>query len=138
MLTPLPFTRATLAVAVVAVGAAGWGWILRTGQLEPMRVWLCEQRALLVAWEVVFGAAFVVFAVLRAHEPAIAAFEKPMDMAFVNGFMSAPRLPTQDTWLAGYGVPYYYFGYFVAACLGKLSGADPGVAYTLAAATLPA
>src|SRR5262249_53137477 len=78
------------------------------------------------------------FAVLRAHEPAIAAFEKPMDMAFVNGFMSASRLPTQDTWLAGYGVPYYYFGYFVAACLGKLSGADPSVAYNLAAATLPA
>ena len=82
--------------------------------------------------------AFVLFAVLRAHEPAIAAFEKPMDMAFVNGFMTAQRLPTQDTWLSGYGVPYYYFGYFIAASLGKLSGAAPGVAYNLAAASVPA
>src|SRR3712207_4221378 len=61
-----------------------------------------------------------------------------MDMAFLNGFMSASSLPTQDTWLAGFGVPYYYFGYFVLACLGKLSGVLPGVAYNLAAATIPA
>ena len=61
-----------------------------------------------------------------------------MDMAFLNGFMAAQRLPTQDTWLSGYGVPYYYFGYFILACLGKLSGVAPGVAYNLAAATVPA
>ncbi|HYW90351.1 MAG TPA: DUF2298 domain-containing protein, partial [Chloroflexota bacterium] len=38
----------------------------------------------------------------------------------------------------GYGVPYYYFGYFIAATLGKLSGTQPSVAYNLAAATIPA
>ena len=61
-----------------------------------------------------------------------------MDMAFLNAFLTAQTLPTQDTWLAGFSVPYYYFGYFVLACVGKLSGVEPGVAYNLAAATVPA
>lgn len=138
MLSPLPFTRATLVVAVLAAGAVAWGWTWRSGELEALVAWVREHRILLGIWEVLFGGAFVLFALLRAHEPAVQYFEKPMDMAFVNGFMAAERLPTQDTWLAGYGVPYYYFGYFVAACVGKLDGADPSVAYNLAAATVPA
>jgi YYY domain-containing protein len=138
MLTPVPFTRATLLLAVVVVGAAAWGWLWHGRTLAPTVAWMRERRGLLLTWEVLFAVAFILFAELRAHEPAIAAFEKPMDMAFVNGFMAAQRLPTQDTWLSGYSVPYYHFGYFVAACLGKLTGADPGVAYNLAAATIPA
>src|SRR5262249_11111814 len=88
--------------------------------------------------EIVFLAGFALFAVLRSHSPAVAATEKPMDMAFLNGFMAAQRLPTQDTWLSGFGVPYYHFGYFVLASVGKLSGAAPGAAYNLAAASVPA
>jgi YYY domain-containing protein len=139
MLTPVPFSRATLLVALVAVGSAAWLHLLR-GESggEALKAWLRAQRALIVVWEALFLAAFVLFAVLRSHNPAAAATEKPMDMAFLNGFMTAQSLPTQDTWLAGFGVPYYYFGYFVLACLGKLSGVAPGVAYNLAAATVPA
>ncbi|MBV9579969.1 MAG: hypothetical protein JO057_15370 [Chloroflexi bacterium] len=139
MLTPVPFTRTTLLVAVVLVGAAAWVWQWRTDpSLQATLGWLRDRRRLVIVWEVVFAAAFILFTELRAHEPAIAAFEKPMDMAFVNGFMAAQRLPTQDTWMSGYGVPYYYFGYFIAACLGKLTDAEPAVAYNLAAATVPA
>jgi YYY domain-containing protein len=138
MLATVPFSRATLALAVLAFGVIGWLWLWRSAEIGPMLQWMKERRSLLVTWEAVFLAAFALFGLLRAHEPAIAAFEKPMDMAFVNGFMNAPRLPTQDTWLAGYGVPYYYFGYFTVACVGKLSGVPPGLAYNLAAATVPA
>jgi YYY domain-containing protein len=139
MLTPVPYTRATLVLATLVVGVASWMWQWRADRGFGETVgWLRDNRRLLITWEVLFGVAFILFAELRAHEPAIAAFEKPMDMAFVNGFMAAQRLPTQDTWLSGYGVPYYYFGYFIAATLGKLSGAQPNVAYNLAAAMLPA
>src|SRR5437762_5050270 len=138
MLTPVAFTRATLTLAVLAFGVLGWVLLWRASDIGPTLGWIKGHRRLLLAWEGVFVAAFALFGTLRAHEPAIAAFEKPMDMAFVNGFMSAQRLPTQDTWLAGYVVPYYYFGYFIAACLGKLSGVPAGVAYNLAAATVPA
>src|SRR5215472_15631212 len=136
MLTPLPFTRLTLAMAVLVVGGLGWGWVLRADQLAAVRDFLSAKRPLLVAWEAILLAGFVLFAVLRSHAPAVAATEKPMDMAFLNGFIAAQRLPTTDTWLAGFGVPYYHFGYFVLGCAAKLSGAQPGVAYNFAAATI--
>jgi len=128
MLTPVPFTRGTLAMAVVVIGAGAWLFQWRTAGLAPLLDWMRQNRLLLGALEAILAAAFVLFTVLRAHEPATAAFEKPMDLAFVNGFMAAQRLPTQDTWLSGYGVPYYYFGYFLAACVGKLGATDPAVA----------
>jgi YYY domain-containing protein len=138
MLTPLPFTRVTLAVAVLGIGLSSWTYLVRVRALEATLNWMRERWRLLLAWETVFLAAFVLFAVLRTHNPTIAGTEKWMDMAFLNGFMTAPRLPTQDTWLSGYSVPYYYFGYFVLACVGKLSDVVPGIAYNLAAATVPA
>ncbi|HEY3057718.1 MAG TPA: DUF2298 domain-containing protein [Chloroflexota bacterium] len=138
MLAPLPFTRATMLIALLLVGGLGWGWLVRTGELAAQVAWIRARRNLLLAWEVVFLAGFVLFAVLRSHSPSIVATEKPMDMAFLNGFIAAQRLPTQDTWLAGFGVPYYHFGYFVLACVAKLAGTAPGVAYNLAAATVPA
>ncbi len=138
MLTPLPFTRTTLLVALLGVAAGAWLLELRTGGLAPVLAWLRVQRRLLLSFEAIFLGGFVLFAVLRTHAPAVAATEKPMDMAFLNGFMTAQSLPTQDTWLAGFSVPYYHFGYFVLACLGKITGASPGVAYNLAAATIPA
>lgn len=138
MLTPLPFSRTTLIVALGGIGAGTWLVELRGAGTESVLSWLRRERRLLFALEAVFLAGFILFAVLRAHAPAIAATEKPMDMAFLNGFMAAERLPTEDTWLAGFSVPYYHFGYFVLACLGKISGVAPGVAYNLSAATVPA
>ncbi len=138
MLAPVPFTRVTLLVALLLVGGLAWGWSVRTGELAAQVAWIRARRNLLLAWEIVFLAGFVLFALLRSHAPAVAATEKPMDMAFLNGFMAAQRLPTQDTWLAGFGVPYYHFGYFVLASVAKLAGTAPGIAYNLAAATIPA
>src|SRR5207302_6549363 len=137
--TPVAVTRGTLVLALAGVAAAAWLIQIRQdGGLEPLKTWFRERRALIGVWEAVFLAGLVLFGVLRSHNPAVAATEKPMDMAFLNGFMAAQSLPTQDTWLAGFGVPYYYFGYFVLACAGKLSGVAPGVAYNLAAASVPA
>jgi YYY domain-containing protein len=137
MLTPIPFTRPTLLITLLGVTVVSWAVIERRAGWEALR-WLGCRRRLAVADEVVFAATLVLFGVLRAHAPAISGTEKPMDMAFLDGFLTAQRLPTQDTWLAGFGVPYYYFGYFVLACVAKLSGVGPGVAYNLAAASVPA
>jgi YYY domain-containing protein len=138
MLAPVPFVRGTLVAIVLIVGGLAWGLLVRRGELDEMRAWLRAQQRLLAIWELVLLAAFALFATLRSREPAIAFTEKPMDMAFFNGFVAAQSLPTQDTWLAGFGVPYYYFGYFVLACLDKLAGTDPGIGYNLAAALVPA
>src|ERR1700730_1970367 len=94
MLTPLPFTGTTLLVALLAIGAGAWLLQLRPGGLEPVLDWLRIQRRLLLSFEVIFLGGFVLFAVLRAHAPAVSSTEKPMDMAFLNGFMTAQKLPT--------------------------------------------
>src|SRR5260370_37826801 len=80
MLSPLPFTRTTLIVALVGVGTGAWLLELRSGGVEPGLAWLRTQRRLLLSFEVIFLAGFVLFAVLRAPAPAAASTEKPMAM----------------------------------------------------------
>src|SRR5262249_42891285 len=128
----------TLLVALLAVAAAAWLATRRLPDHQALIAWPRTCWRPLLVWEGVFLAVFLGFALLRAHAPAIQGTEKPMDMAFLDGFVAAQRLPTQDTWLSGYGVPYYYFGYFVFACLTRLSGVPAAVGYNLAAATIPA
>src|ERR671938_409275 len=65
MLSPLPFTRATLILAVLGIAGAGWLWLWRTGGLDSLVGWMADHRRLLLVWEGVFGLAFALFAVLR-------------------------------------------------------------------------
>ena len=138
MVGAVPYARLSLAATVVLLGVLGWLFARRQGEPAWDFEWLRCRRRTILAWEGLFVVGYLFFAALRSYDPAIQGTEKPMDMAFLDGFASAQRLPTQDTWLSGYGVPYYYFGYFIFASLTKLSGVAPGVAYNLAAATVPA
>ncbi|MBI2755498.1 MAG: hypothetical protein HYX52_02195 [Chloroflexi bacterium] len=141
MVGALPYTRPVLLLLLALIAATAWWLLPRLAATRPEvseRSWLRERARTVAVLELLFAAAFILFALLRAREPAITGTEKPMDMAFLDGFMAAERLPTQDSWLAGYGVPYYYFGFFVFATLGKLAGVGAGPAYNLAAATVPA
>src|SRR5712691_5317074 len=65
MLSPLPFTRTTLLVALFVIGAGAWLVELRTGGIEPVLNWLRVQRRLLLCLEIIFLGGFVLFAVLR-------------------------------------------------------------------------
>src|SRR5215469_1888144 len=47
MVAPIPFTRLTLLLALLAVGAAAWVWLWRSGGIEPMLAWIAEHRVLL-------------------------------------------------------------------------------------------
>src|SRR5712691_9205456 len=51
MLTPLPFTRTTLIVALLGIGAGAWLLELRSAGVEPILSWLRLQRRLLLAFE---------------------------------------------------------------------------------------
>src|SRR5438309_7627431 len=50
MLTPLPFTRTTLIVALLGIGVGAWVFELRTSGVEPMLAWLRLMRPLLLAF----------------------------------------------------------------------------------------
>src|SRR4051794_34305858 len=52
MLTPLPFTRATLAIALILVAVGAWTLEVRSaGGISATLEWLACQRLLLLAWE---------------------------------------------------------------------------------------
>src|SRR5216683_1861100 len=46
MLTPVPFTRVTLLLILIAIGAAAWAWQLRAGGFSELLVWARARRRL--------------------------------------------------------------------------------------------
>ncbi len=122
-----------LAGAVVAgVGL----WALKREGLSELRGWLREQRATVIAVEIVFLAAFILMAWVRAHNPKIENTEKPMEYMFINAIWRSPAFPPSDAWLSGHAVSYYYFGYFMVAALARLTDTLTAVSFNLALALL--
>lgn len=88
--------------------------------------------------EALFTVVFAVFVFQRALHPDIIYQEKFMDLAFLNSLLRADYLPSQDMWLSGEPVNYYYFGYFTYATLTRLTGVPVEYAYNLSIALIPA
>ena len=101
-----------------------------------IRAWLRGRWRLALGLELLFLLALALFALFRAYNPEIAATEKPMEFAFLNGVLRSRSFPPADPWLAGYGISYYYLGYVMMALLTRLSGVASAVGFNLMGATL--
>ncbi len=88
-----------------------------------------------LAIELLFLLAFAAWAYVRAHDPAIAHTEQPMDLMFMNGIAASPTYPPQDPWLAGYAISYYYLGYWFLVTLSHLAAEPLEIAYNLGQAS---
>lgn len=104
------------------------------GRWQELRAWIQQNRRQVLVTEVLFLAAFILWAVVRTMNPDISGTEKPMELAFINAILRSPTFPPHDPWLSGYAISYYYFGYVMVAMLTKLSGVSSGVAFNLAVA----
>src|SRR5947209_10767262 len=62
MLTPVPFTRLTLVLAMLLVAGLAWGFSARSGSLDELRAFVRARQTVLLIWEAVFLAGFVLFA----------------------------------------------------------------------------
>ncbi|HPC07013.1 MAG TPA: DUF2298 domain-containing protein, partial [Anaerolineaceae bacterium] len=102
--------------------------------LSDLWEWVKSNKRILLAAEVVFLAAFGLWAFIRALNPEIIGTEKPMELAFINAILRSPAYPPADPWLSGYSISYYYFGYVMVAMLIKISGVVSGVGFNLAVA----
>ena len=60
-------------------------------------------------------AVFAGWTIVRAHDPAGAHSEQPMDLMLVSAAGARPAVPPEDPWLAGHPVGYYYFGHWLLA-----------------------
>ena len=123
-------TQPTIFVLVVLLAIGLWAWNGR----EALAV-LRDQRGLVLASEAVFLAVFGLAAIVRAYGAAINGQEKFMDMAILHAFVRSDQLPAEDPWLAGYGMAYYYLGYFLWALVTKATDVSAAVGYNLALAS---
>ncbi|MBE2182322.1 MAG: hypothetical protein IAE89_02745 [Anaerolineae bacterium] len=103
------------------------------GPRIDLRAWWRENRALIIAAELLFIALFVFWAAVQSHMSGLVWFgtEKPMDLAFISSIMRSDAFPPNDPWMAGYSISYYYFGYIIAAMLAMLSGIPSTIAFSL-------
>ncbi len=108
--------------------ASFWAW---QRQREALRRFWQESRRFRRNSEWVFALAFLFMLLVRAAAPEAVGTEKPMELAFINAILRSPTLPPPDPWLAGYGISYYYFGYWMAAMLARATAVSGGVAFNL-------
>ncbi|GFO96521.1 hypothetical protein ig2599ANME_0710 [groundwater metagenome] len=94
---------------------------------------------LLLRNELIFGAVFLIFLIIRACNPEIHDGEKVSDFMILNSILKSTSLPPHDSWLSGYKIDmYYYFGAFTIATLTKLLWIPANIAYNLGMSLLPA
>jgi YYY domain-containing protein len=101
-----------------------------------LRAWMGEHRRTVIASELVFTLAFLLWVGYKAFDPNIAITEKPMEFAFLNAITRSDRFPPYDPWMSGYSISYYYFGYVIVATMAKLASIPTSIAFNLAIAML--
>jgi YYY domain-containing protein len=125
---------ALLALAAVATGGA---LLARRGLApdasgrRPFFAALRAQARGLACGEALFVLVFAGWTLVRAHDPAGAHSEQPMDLMLVSAAAAAPLSPPEDPWLAGHPLSYYYLGHWLLAALGRLAGQTPEHSYNL-------
>ena len=119
---------------LVLAGLSLWlSWRTRNG--PSLGQWLHQHLSLVIATELLFLVALLGWAYFRAFDPAIAATEKPMELAFLSGVLRSERFPPMDPWLSGFAISYYYFGYVMLAVLAQITGVTAAYAFNVGLAT---
>jgi YYY domain-containing protein len=108
-------------------------------RLSAVIGFLKTNRHLVLTSEILFAAAFILWAVLRAYAAdkiMNAGGEKFMEIAFLNAILNSKTFPPLDPWLSGFAIAYYYFGYVMMGWVTRLSGVPAGIGFDLYDAVL--
>jgi YYY domain-containing protein len=93
--------------------------------------WLRQNLRLIFTEEILFLLCFAFLALLRSGNPELSGTERPMELMFIDSILRSPSFPPHDSWLSGYAISYYYFGYVLTALLAKLSSVPGSAAHNL-------
>ncbi len=129
----IDFSRGAVYVGMGAVAVASGIvlWFVRREAWEFVR----RRWRLLVFSEFLFLAAFLAFVALRSFNPDLwhpyRGGEKPMELAYLTAVFRSTTLPPFDPWFAGGYLNYYYWGYFVLACVMRVAAIVPTTVFNL-------
>ena len=128
------FSRGSILLGFLAVGSLS-GLVLATRWRE-IKSFLVQHWRLLLIGEGLFLVAFLAFVAIRAANPDLwhpfRGGGKPMELAYLNAVVRSSVMPPYDPWFAGGYMNYYYWGFFVAAALTRITGIIPTTAFNLA------
>ncbi len=116
---------------LVLIGLSAWALSNIEHRISSIFAWVKTNLRLVVTVEVLFLIAFAFLAFLRAGNPELDGTERPMELMFINAILRSPTFPPHDSWLSGYAISYYYFGYVMTAMLAKLAGLTGSLAHNL-------
>ncbi len=129
----LPFTRATLWLAVALLGLTSLLIFIRHRQ-EIVR-FVRDNLGTLLIIEIVGAVLYLLQIGIRLGNPdvwdVIWGGEKPMDLSYFTAVLKSTTFPPYDPWYAGGYINYYYYGFVFVGALTKLLGIVPAVAYNL-------
>src|SRR6202142_65562 len=120
---------------LVLVGLSFSGFFFPRLKVENLKSdifgWVQQNLRLVVTLEILFLVAFAFLALLRAGNPDLSGTERPMELMFINSILRSPAFPPHDSWLSGYAISYYYFGYVLTAMLAKLTSVPGSAAHNM-------
>ncbi len=101
-------------------------------ELPKFLSFFSENKRLVIAVELLFFFAFLLYTQLGARIAAIAGTEKFPDFAFLNAVLKSDYFPPYDPWFSGEHINYFYFGHLCMANLIKFSSIDSAKGFNLA------
>ena len=122
-----------LMILIPFVGLTIYLW---TKNFNELRDWISLNKKQWLIPELIFLTGFALILLFRFADPSISGTEKPMEMTFINGILNSESFPPHDSWLSGYGISYYYFGYLLTTLLIRFSGVPAEVGFNLMLATV--
>lgn len=103
---------------------------------KAIKRFLIQNTKTVLLQEIIFGLGYLLWVIVRGHQPDIIGLEKFMDLGFINSILRTKYLPPTDMWAAGEVINYYWFGHYLTALLTKLSRIPSHVTYNLMLATI--
>jgi len=121
-------TGGILLALMLLIALSAWISVNRKSEVVNF---LQSNKTLILTTEILFLVAFAFLAFVRSANPELDGTERPMELMFINGILRSPVFPPQDSWLSGYAISYYYFGYVMTAMLARISGIPGSMAHNL-------
>ena len=89
--------------------------------------------------ELLFMACLGIWVYIKGFDPKVTnSTEQFMDYGYINATMNTKYMPTEDIWLSGNSINYYYYGQYVSGFILKISNLTVSQGYNLINALIAA